>query len=105
MDLKEISCKCPKCEEVFLLGDVLKEQALERVRKEIAALNDQDFNRRLEEEKEKSLKEGKSMGSEITLKKLEEAQEKLDVSSKLIEEFKLKEIEKQSNKTLESNKN
>ena len=50
MDLKEISCKCPKCEEVFLLGDVLKEQALERVQ-EIAALNDQDFNRRLEEEK------------------------------------------------------
>ena len=43
MDLKEISCKCPKCEEVFLLGDVLKEQALERVRKEISALNDEDF--------------------------------------------------------------
>ena len=37
------------------------------------------------------------------MKKLEEAQEKLDVSSKLIEEFKLKEIEKNSRiKSLES---
>ena len=43
------------------------------------------------------------MGSEITLKKLEEAQDKLDVSSKLIEEFKLKEIQKNSRiKSLES---
>ena len=104
MDLKEISCKCPKCEEVFLLGEVLKEQALEKVQAQILASKDKDFNRRLKEEKEKSLKEGKSIGSEITLKKLEDAQEKLDVSSKLIEEFKLKEIEKNSRiKSLESN--
>ena len=47
MDLKEISCKCPNCEEVFLLGEVLKEQALEKVQAQILASKDKDFNRRL----------------------------------------------------------
>ena len=42
------------------------------------------------------------MGSEITLKKLEEAQDKLDVSSKLIEEFKLKRFKNSRIKSLES---
>ena len=42
MNLKDINCKCPECGMTFPLGDALEEQAVEQVRAELAALNDED---------------------------------------------------------------
>ena len=54
MNLKEINCKCPKCGSDFKLGDALEEHAIEQVRSEIAALNDDEIQRRIDAEKKQA---------------------------------------------------
>ena len=50
MNLKEILCKCPKCGEQFAIGDALEQQAIEQVRAELAALNDDETQNLIEAE-------------------------------------------------------
>ena len=96
MNLKDITCKCPRCGEAFALGDALEEQAVEQVRAELAALNDDDVEVRIEKEKARALSEGKKLAAEETLAQATKKQKELDDARTKVNVLELAQVEKDS---------
>ena len=93
MNLKEINCKCPKCGSDFKLGDALEEHAIEQVRSEIAALNDDEIQRRIDAEKKQALEYGKQKAQQELLEQVKARQEVLDQKTSELNQLKLKNLE------------
>ena len=96
MDLKEINCKCPKCGIDFKLGEALEEHAIEQVRSEIAALNDDDIQRRIDAEKKQALEHEKHQTQQQILAQAEAHQKALDKNNSELTALKLKKFEADS---------
>ncbi len=93
MNLKEINCKFPKCGSDFKLGDALEEHAIEQVRSEIAALNDDKIQRRIDAEKKQALLYGKQRAQQELLEQVKARQEVLDQKTSELNQLKLKNLE------------
>ena len=93
MNLKEINCKFPKCGSDFKLGDALEEHAIEQVRSEIAALNDDEIQRRIDAEKKQALEYGKQKAQQELLEQVKARQEVLDQKTSELNQLKLKNLE------------
>ena len=96
MSLKEITCKCPKCGESFELGDGLEEQAIEQARAELASLNDEDIQQRIDAEKRKALEEGKKQAQVDILKQAQKKQDELDEIQSQLTALKLEKVNSES---------
>ncbi len=96
MNLKDINCKCPECGMTFALGDALEEQAVEQVRAELAALNDEDVKVRIETEAARALNEGKKLGSQENLKRVTIKQKELDDANEKLMTLKILQVEMDS---------
>ena len=93
MDLKVINCKCPKCGIDFKLGEALEEHAIEQVRSEFVALNNDDIQRRIDAEKKQALEQGKQQTQQKILEQAEAHQKALDKSNSELTALKLKKFE------------
>lgn len=94
MSLKEISCRCPKCGETYALGEALEEQAIEQVISELSSLNDEEINKRITEEKNAALEEGKKIAARKSLEQLEKKQDELNEKDSELNELKIAQVEK-----------
>lgn len=93
MNIREITGKCPKCGEPFVLGDALEEQAVEQFRVEFASLNDEDINRRIDIEKRKALEDGKKQAQADTLAQARKKQDELDEATTALTNLKLEKMD------------
>ena len=96
MNLKDIACKCPKCGKPFALGDALEEQAVEQVRAELAALNNEDVEARINSEKARALNEGKNLAIKESLAQATAKQKELDNAMEELNAVRLVQVEKDS---------
>ncbi|MEK9685491.1 MAG: DUF2130 domain-containing protein [Rhodospirillaceae bacterium] len=96
MNFREISCKCPKCGETFVLSDAIEEQAFDQIRSELKALNDSDIEARIEAEKLSAIEEGKKIATEAAIQQAQLRQKKLEEQEAELNAIKLSQIEKDS---------
>ena len=95
MGIKDITGKCPKCGQNFSLSDALEKQAVDDFRAELAALNDDEVQTRIEAEKESAREEGKKIATEKTLEQTKQKQKELDDTREELNAIKIKQVEKE----------
>ena len=77
MNLKEITCKCPSCGHNFELGDALEEKAVEDVRAGLVAINDEELQEKLANERRRAIEEGKQQARKELVEKEKATEDEL----------------------------